>query len=402
MQMMMKFRPEVSFTFRHPRALVWVLGVLLYLNLTILSPQPLEEPGSSGGRPLPPERLLELDEGEWISPGLPEETIPNYRISEFVYQSATAGKKDWTIHAKTSRMFNEEDLVHGIDVISYLYDDVGKATKVTSLEAIYKTEDNQLDLWGDVVATFPDGFVVKAPYMHYEPNSRLITVPMKYRVNGFGEDFEKYNEFDSNGLIYALGPNQIVLRSQVEFRIIAKPESTSKSDLPAWTRIRSDLCEIDRQKRVAYFRMRDRNLDRPRYVRVRQPDLRVRSRQAYLDYSPYKQPIDYLVSERDVLIQELKEKDEIRYSTSGRASFDTHTDVITLTEFPQVYQGDDTVTGETIKILRKTDIVEVEQGNAFSRGNQESFDPDSEKTESNPKPRAQDASNDGPETKPNS
>ena len=78
----------------------------------------------------------------------------------------------------------------------------------------------------------------------------------------------------------------------------------------------------------------------------------------------------------DVLVKETDPKkktknESLRYATSGKAVFDTKRDVIVLSEFPQVYQDNDTVTGEVIVLHRDSDVVEVEQSNAFSQGNTE-------------------------------
>jgi len=58
----------------------------------------------------------------------------------------------------------------------------------------------------------------------------------------------------------------------------------------------------------------------------------------------------------------------MKYATGGRADFDSHKNVIVLTEYPQVYQDEDTVTGDKILLHRDTDIIEVEHSNAFSQG----------------------------------
>jgi hypothetical protein len=104
-----------------------------------------------------------------------------------------------------------------------------------------------------------------------------------------------------------------------------------------------------------------------------------------MHYGDFSKLLQYMTAYEDVFIKELKapsdnkEKKEpaakpsegpnLRYATSGRADFDTKSDVIRLTEFPQAYQDNDTVTGDIIIMHRDSDLVEVEHSNAFSEGN---------------------------------
>jgi lipopolysaccharide export system protein LptA len=86
------------------------------------------------------------------------------------------------------------------------------------------------------------------------------------------------------------------------------------------------------------------------------------------------------VAYEDVLIKQIEDEKKpkpkpspgsgpiLKYATAGQADFDSESNLIILTEFPQVYQDNDTVTGDIIKMHRDTDIVEVEHSNSFSEG----------------------------------
>jgi lipopolysaccharide export system protein LptA len=105
----------------------------------------------------------------------------------------------------------------------------------------------------------------------------------------------------------------------------------------------------------------------------------VRSRRAHLNYGDFSQVLQYLIAYDDVLIKETGIKkieknpkpEVLRYATSGQADFDTHRDIILLTQFPQVYQGEDTATGDIILMHRDTDVIEIEHSNSFSQGHGE-------------------------------
>jgi lipopolysaccharide export system protein LptA len=72
-----------------------------------------------------------------------------------------------------------------------------------------------------------------------------------------------------------------------------------------------------------------------------------------------------------VKTKKANEKSPLRYATAGRAEFNTQDDVIRLTQFPQAYQDEDTVTGDVILMHRDNDIIEVENSNSFSEGRTE-------------------------------
>jgi lipopolysaccharide export system protein LptA len=105
-----------------------------------------------------------------------------------------------------------------------------------------------------------------------------------------------------------------------------------------------------------------------KFVHITQPTLFARGRTADLNYGDSDSILQYLIAYDDVLIKDLGVKDSLRYATGGRADFDSHHDIIILTIYPQVYQDEDTVTGDKILMHRDTDIVEVENSNAFSEG----------------------------------
>jgi lipopolysaccharide export system protein LptA len=64
-----------------------------------------------------------------------------------------------------------------------------------------------------------------------------------------------------------------------------------------------------------------------------------------------------------------KKNRSLRYATAGRAAFDAKKNTIRLTEFPQAYQDDDTVTGEIMIFHRNSELIEIEQSNSINQGN---------------------------------
>ena len=176
-----------------------------------------------------------------------------------------------------------------------------------------------------------------------------------------------------------------------------------------WSLIESDHCLIYREQSLAHFTMYPNRRDSERFVHITQPGLFARSRKAELLYGSQSEAVDYLTALEDVLIKEIEKETPIpkaqlaiaksivpdsealvpkpipskavtppaksptlRYGTGGRADFDNVDNKITLTEYPQVYQNNDTVTGDVIILHRDSDIIEVNHSNAFSEGVEDS------------------------------
>jgi hypothetical protein len=162
---------------------------------------------------------------------------------------------------------------------------------------------------------------------------------------------------------------------------------TRRTDPTDTTTIESDHALMDRVKQISYFTMFATRPLAKKFVHITQPTLDTISRRAELNYGDGAKILQYLTAYDDVLIRELaappekttigappavKKESSFKYATGGRADFDSKNSIVKLTQYPQVYQDADTVTGDIIILHRDTDIVEVEHSNAFSQGNPES------------------------------
>lgn len=218
-----------------------------------------------------------------------------------------------------------------------------------------------------------------------------------------GAPLEQKISFTSYGLDYWMDEQRIFLKQQVHFEMEKIPPPTeegasvdpamSAPGVPDITTIDSDHCMIYRDKRVARFTMSPSRPASTRFVKIAQPTLFARARRSDLNYGDFSKMLQYMVAYDDVLIRELPEsqsetgqakkpgpagspsprptRQPNRYSTCGRAEFDTQQDTIVLTNYPQVYQDGDTVTGEVITVHRDSDLVEIEKSNSFSEGGSE-------------------------------
>jgi LPS export ABC transporter protein LptC len=391
---------------RSIRPLFMVLfGLLIVTQILVLSPSSLEETKTST-KSVDPDTLIS-DTGPTLAPGIPKDRIAEYAIEKFKYVSIQNGEKQWRIEANKAFLYNPERLVHSRHVHAYLYDPEGKITVVTGLEARYFMNQKDLEVYGNVKTTFPDGFELNSNYLRYKPNEKRIVIPHHYPVHGFGrQTSDQIFAFNSLGLDYPMGDLKVILPKAAQV-ILEKPPSktnlpassnsrnsdpNSGAGVPDRTIIDSDHCLIDRKHNMAYFTMNPSTPLQDRFVHITQPTLFARSRTADLNYGSFNQILQYLIAYEDVLVKEIavpkspkkaaapinvtkdkktNEKVPLRYATAGKAEFNTRDDVIRLTQFPQAYQDEDTVTGDVILMHRDSDVIEIEHSNSFSEGRTE-------------------------------
>lgn len=360
--------------------LMAAVGGLIIMEIVALSPASLEEGSNSSSSMVDPETLIG-DDQVMLATGIPKEKIPEYSVDQFQYVSTQSSEKQWKLIADRAFLYNAEKLVHARQIHAYLYDPDGQITIVTGKEAKYFMNQRDLEVFGDVHTTFPDGFELISDYLRYRPNDRRILIPQTYVVHGDGHEKEGQNiQFVSKGMDFAMGSSQIILPEDVHMTMIkqaATPPSPSPSGKPSQpdrTTIDSDRAVIFRDRQVANFTMYPSRPLAERFVHITQPTLFTRGRRAQLNYGDFSKLLQYMIAFDDVLIKETGKPEgsdgSLRYATGGRADFDANSDIIKLTQFPQCYQDNDTVTGDIIIMHRDTDLVEVEHSNAFSQGSQ--------------------------------
>lgn len=336
--------------------------VLTVMQIVLFSPGSVEE-GDNSPAPLDPKTFLPDSSGN-VAPDVPKNRVPDYTVEGYNHVSTQGGVRQWKLLAERAYLFNDLKLVHSRTVTAQLFDPDGQITVVTGRESKYFMNHRDLEIFGNVRAVFPDGFELRSDYLKYRPAERKIEIPPTYFVTGGGApDSDKGGqriEFEGYGLDFAMAKSRIVLEKAAKVSMIG--QGGDRTD------IRSDRATILRDRKTAHFTMERFRPLQSRFVEITQPTLHARSRTAELNYGDSSQMVHYLVAKEDVLIRELAKDAPLKYATGGKASFDANRNQVVLTEFPQVYQDHDTVTGEVIILHRDTDIVEVEHSNAFSQG----------------------------------
>lgn len=337
-------------------------AVLVFAQIVAFWPSsaPPLQPESSVSSPTDPQE-------EAPFPGFepPAGASPDYGISGFHYVSVSRGMRQWKLSAREADFYSKDQWVYSRNVEAEMYTEEQASIMVRGDFARYSMETRNLDLGGRVVARFPDGTEIRTELLEFKPGSRRVDVPSRYRVRGTGPGNSPSSlEFQSNGMEGRLDQGTFTLGNPVWIQV----RNSDRSKAPTVIRATQSV-----------YRRLDGTLDlysgKSRTgaipVTLEQGSLKSSAlqMQVRMNYA-LKKPS--FVAREDVKIEEWTRKSRLgrpdRYSTCGRAEFDPASQEVVLSEYPQVYQDGDTMTGEVIRILRAQDQVEVENSNAFTRG----------------------------------
>ncbi|MCM0605146.1 MAG: LPS export ABC transporter periplasmic protein LptC [Xanthomonadaceae bacterium] len=344
-----------------------LIAFVIFIQIIALTPSKLEEESEVRDQEtlLSETEVLEalLPGDRILAPNIPKSKVPDYHTQQYRYLSLQGGVKQWKLQAESANVYNKEKLVHSKDVVIELYDSSGLTTWVTGDEATYHFNEKEVELFGKVKIKLADGFQVDSEYLKYLTATRTLEIPTSEFVHGYGKNAEKNRmlDFKSRGMTFDQVQNEIDLKRDVIF------DMTRIGKDPPNTKIESDFSHIDRNSQTALFVM-NATTGKNKFVKLNQTGLYVQSRKMDLSYSNRPEVVDYLVARDDVYIEEKKKNKITKTATSQHARFDNRENLIILTQFPQVYQDKNTVTGDRIIINRDTDLIEVEESNAFSKG----------------------------------
>jgi LPS export ABC transporter protein LptC len=358
------------------RLLLAAVGLLIFAQVVALLPSRTsrEVPGYEDART----PVTSLQNSRFKGFDAPQGLTPDYSIRNFRYVSVQHAKKQWQLTATEALFFSSQETVLTSDVHAELFSDhapQSASLRVTGKAARYSVSTRELEVGGTVVAQFPDGSEIHTEFLKFDPRSSQVIVPSAYSAFGRGPKTPGAQvQFQSQGLEGTIDSGKFQLPAQVEIRVFSKPGDSHPSVFQA---ARAELATQE-----GLFRLfSGKPQSKQEFVTLRQQgstELFARARTMEIRTSPEnpsKKPSFTALD--DVRIEEWnhprssRADQPFRYSTSGRAEFHPDTLEFTLTEFPQVYQNEDTMTGELIRVDRKNDRVEVENTNAISKGDYE-------------------------------
>ena len=308
----------------------------------------------------------------------PDGAAPDYTIGSFRYVSVARGAKQWELHATEARFYSPRDLVLATEIQASLFSDApgrDHAVRVSGRESRYSVSTRVLEVGGSVVARFPDGSELRSEYLRFDPVARTVLIPGEYAVSGTGPASGRTRiEFRSRGLHGELARGSFSLQRDVELRAFSRAKPGAAPAI-----FHAARAVIERNEGVARL-LSEKTETAEGFVTLRHEGdttlvARSRTMEVRTDAgTPGKNSSFTAIG--DVRIEEWKrgtaqQGSPFRHSTSGRAEFHPEESEFVLTEYPQAYQGEDTMTGDVIRVDRKNDRVEVENTNAISRGSYE-------------------------------
>jgi LPS export ABC transporter protein LptC len=338
------------------------VSVLLFAQIVALWPSHLDlsQSDTTPGQPNPSGTPATA---EPTFPGFepPEGATPDYGIAGFHYVSVLKGLKQWLLQAREADFYSKQQWVHARTVVAQLYSDESSSIEVRGSQARYSMSTRDLDVGGQVVARFPDGSELKSELLEFKPAEKRVGVPVRYRVRGKGPaSAPAILEFESLGMSGMLQTGIFELISQVRIQVRSRNPGQSPTEIRAPKAIYHRLEGLLELRSVA---------GQP--VHLEQAGLKSTANQMEVRMPLGAKKASFIARD-DVKIEEWKKSGgrstPDRYSTCGRAEFDPDKQEILLSEYPQVYQDGDTMTGESIRILRAQDQVEVEETNAYTQG----------------------------------
>jgi len=395
----LQYTPRRSFVWLSP-LLVGLTFLLILVQFLGLRPKNLElgTPDTEPDSLLDPQSLTLTSPGSQhpiLSSKLPKHKVPEYSIEQFQFTAVQKDQKIWRILADSSSTYQKENLTHASQVTVYIYPDNPtmqgdgmtpgtldvRPDIITANEALYQTNNDtlsqEIEFFGNVEISTADGFLLRSPYFVYRPYQRKVQVPTDQEIEGHGKQARRKGEigeidFRSFGLDVHLGQAQIrLLRNPVV--TLTSTSEPSRPGSNATTVIESHFARIDGKERVAYFDVKDTPTSSIEHVRITQKRIYARSKSATLKLNPPGKDFEYLTLQDEVLIKKRSEKrrsqaalEPLRYATGGKAEFLAYSNTIRLSEYPQIYEDENTMTGETITISNDFDTVEVEHSNAFA------------------------------------
>jgi lipopolysaccharide transport protein LptA len=332
-----------------------LLGLLVFFlaHFMLLSPSSLED-DFTGVRVVSPKDLLSFlqNETETIAKIVPAKVVPDYSIRELDYYSTSESQKGWRLIARKANMYQKDQLMHTRDMTLILED----GTRVTAKEGVLHTDTNEMEFFGNVNSYFVNGTHTVSEYGKAltKPVVEII-VPLTEVIHGDKIDAHSRVEFKANGLSYVdSGAKDLKLLSEVEFNIF-----TDKK-----TRIVSDYAVYDQIHNRGIYSMSEKRPLEEQFVQVFQPDMYLKSRTLQMNLSDQRQLLTIDAID-DAYLRDGKDPLHVSTGTAGKATYYDLSDEIYLTDFPQVYQDGDTITGDIIIFHRKQDVVEAKQSNAI-------------------------------------
>jgi lipopolysaccharide transport protein LptA len=282
---------------------------------------------------------------------VPVGVAPSYALKDSIVYAST-DKPNFKLIAARSNFYQKENLIHALQVNVTFSD----GTNIHANESIFFTDKDQANFYGAVHTVFANGAMLDSEFatVFMKPVTQVV-IPVTELVHGLKADHHSITRFTSHGLGYKdVSPKALNLLSDVKVEI--------QDD--KLTHVYSDRATYLHEAGHLDFMMNETRPLSEQFVKADQPDLEMKSRTLQVDLEPGR-ALHEITAYGDVWIKDSHDPLKISTSTSGKAIFNERKNDLFLTDFPQVYQEGDTITGDVIIFHRSTDEIEVKQSNAI-------------------------------------
>jgi lipopolysaccharide transport protein LptA len=332
-----------------------LIGLFFFFaaHILLLSPSSLEE-DFTGMRVIHPKDLLGFlrNESETLArERYLKDQAPTYSSRDGVLYSTENGKPKLKLISKKTNLYQAQQTAHIREAQVILED----GTRIQSKEALYDLARSKVTFLGAVECTFTSGAILHSElaYLELKPSLHL-SIPIEEAVRGQKTNLSSPVFFESMGLDYSDQDQTLHLLSQVQVKITGgRP-----------TQIISDRATFSHLNDLLYFTMDEARIIEKQFVEVTEPTLLLKSRKLQVKLESGRQ-IEEIIALQDVFFEDLQKSEGKTQGTGGKGVYLVRKNEITLSDFPQLYQDRDTVTGDSITYHRNTEMVEVIQSNAI-------------------------------------
>lgn len=338
------------------------LGLFFLSQFLLLNPTLLEE-NFAQIRTLAPQEVFTFFQSHTpsLSKEVPLSEVPSYSAKNFTSYSTVNNRPQWKLYADRAYYYESSQIVHGRNII---YE--SSHFKTTALESVYLEKENKILLYGKVFTQTTSGLEINSEYaeIYFEPESKII-IPKTYPVESTTLSKEKQNPtlttLQSFGLEYLPQDEKLLLPEQVKVDI----HSVNDPQQPS-TQIISDQALLERKKQRVIFTPYSYRPLQNQFVNFTQGKLKGKSRILIAQLNSHDQ-LDHLEAQDTFSFVDSTDPQHITRGNSGRALFTESNHLLTLYDYPQVYQDGDTITGDKITIDRNHNSIEADQSNAYNR-----------------------------------
>lgn len=334
----------------------FLIGLFLFFvgHFLLLNPSSLED-DFGAIRVVEPQNLLAFlkNETKTALEEIPRGEVPAYALRDSIVYASAEDKQSFKLNAVRSNYYQKEQIIHALEVLVTFPD----GTTVKANEGIFFTGESKAKFYGQVHTVFATGGTLDSEYAEaFMKPVTQIEIPRSETATGFKSDKTTITHFTSQGLSYKdVSPKTLKLLSDVHVWIKDQKNTTD---------IYSDRADYEQEAGYLNFQMNESRPLSSQFVKTEQPDLKIKSRTLDLQLED-AETLHFINARGDVSIRDLHDPLKISSSTSGEAVYDVEKNDVILTDFPQVYQEGDTITGDIIIFHRTTDEIEVKQSNAI-------------------------------------